>query len=108
MIDWEKCGPLKPHRVRFLSSDGRVHDVMRYELDQAREIDPDLRVLATSSEEWTQFCGQQKQIERDWNKRNMLTDSDLQMLRGMGVSFGKPLHWGQEEVGLYSLRGDED
>jgi hypothetical protein len=108
MIDWGKCIPLQPHRIRFLSSDGYVHDVMRYELDQAREIDPDLRVLAASPEEWIEFCQLQKQIERDWNKRKMLTDSDVKMLKSMGVSCGKPLHWGHEEVGLYSLRGEED
>jgi hypothetical protein len=108
MIDWGACQPLQPHRVRFLSSDGHVRDVMRYELDQAREVDPDLRVIAKTPEEWESFVCEQKFIDLEWSKRTFLTDGDVKFLKACGIVWGSPASW-MEEVGvpMRSTRGDE-
>ena len=108
MIVWERCPPLRSLRVRFLSSDGHVHDVKSSGLNDARKIDPELRVLATTPEEWIDFLVDQKLIERHWALRNIVTDVDTKMLQSMGIKWGRPAHWGEEPVNLYSLRGDEE
>jgi hypothetical protein len=107
MIDWGRCKPLQPHRVRFLSSDGHVHDVMHYELDQAREIDPDLRVVATTPEEWEHYVFEEYFAEHQWNKRKLLTIEDMKFLSACGIAWGKSISWHTERVDLYSLWGDE-
>jgi hypothetical protein len=108
MINWSECPPLQAHRIRFLSSDGHVRDVMRYELDQARDVDPDLRVIATTPEEWESFLFEQKFIDLEWNKRKMLTESDVKFLSSCGIAWGDAASWKDEAgVPMWSTRGDE-
>jgi predicted amidophosphoribosyltransferase len=39
---------------------------------------------------------------------HIVTEKDTQMLKAMGIAWGKPSNWAEEPVGLYSLRGDEE
>lgn len=85
-LSWQGI-QLRPGRIMFLASDHRLHSVPSESIWQAREIDPDLIVLADSPESWQAFLTEQSEIERTWNLRNTLTVADRQMLREVGVEW---------------------
>lgn len=86
MSDWEKIS-LGPGRAMFQDSQGGLHSVPLEHLDDAREIDDGLVVLATSPEEWRAFVQRQRFIEAQWALRNTFTGEDGRMLSAMGVAW---------------------
>jgi hypothetical protein len=77
---------LEAGRTIFMSSDHRFHSVPTRNLWQAREIDPDLIILADSPEGWQEFVREQIEIENQWANRNTVTDADQAMFASMGIS----------------------
>jgi hypothetical protein len=78
---------LEAGRTIFMSSDHRFHSVPTRNLWQAREIDPDLIVLADSPEGWREFLRGQAEIKRQWNLRHEFTGADRTMLESMGIAW---------------------
>jgi hypothetical protein len=74
-------------RTIFCASDDTLHSVPSEFLYQAREIDPDLIVLADSPHGWQEFVREQAEIERQWSLRQVLTTDDSEMLKSMGISW---------------------
>jgi hypothetical protein len=71
----------------FMDSNGGIHSVPLRFLRNARAIDPDLVVLATSPKEWRTFVERQLGVDQQWANRNTLTDYDREMLRQMGIAW---------------------
>jgi hypothetical protein len=91
MTDWRHLPDLEPGRALFLASDGCLHSVPLRFLRNARAIDPDLNVLATSPEQWRQFVAEQTEIDQQWANRNTVTEADRAMFASMGIAWNDPL-----------------
>lgn len=87
--NWQNV-ELGPGRTLFMASDFSLHSVPSEFLWQAREIDPDLVVLADSPEGWQEFVREQTEAERQWNLRQAFTTTDWRMLREMGIAWDEP------------------
>jgi hypothetical protein len=85
VINWRHLPVLEPGCAMFQDSRGGIHSVPLRFLRNARSVDPDLVVLATSPEQWQQFVGEQLEIEHQWNLRQMFTTADRQFLASVGV-----------------------
>jgi hypothetical protein len=86
VTDWANLPPLDPGCALFRASDNSLHSVPLRFLRNARAIDPDLVVLATSPEGWQQFVAKQLEIDQQWNLRQELTVDDRHMLAAMGIA----------------------
>jgi hypothetical protein len=75
----------------FMASDNSLHSVPLRFLRNARAIDPDLVVLATSPEEWRTFVAEQIEIEHQWANRDTFTEADQAMFASMGIAWNDPL-----------------
>jgi len=83
--NWQNV-ELGPGRTLFMASDFSLHSVPSEFLWQAREIDPDLIVLADSPEGWREFVREQNEIDQQWANRNAVTTTDQAMLKEMGIA----------------------
>jgi hypothetical protein len=74
----------------FQDSRGGIHSVPLRFLRNARSVDPDLVVLATSPEQWQQFVGEQLGVDQQWNLRQEFTAADRELLKAMGIAWNEP------------------
>jgi hypothetical protein len=91
VTDWANLPPLEPGCAMFMASDNSLHSVPLRFLRNARSIDPELVVLATSPEQWQQFVAERTEIEQQWANRNTVTDDDRELLRQMGIKWIDPM-----------------
>jgi hypothetical protein len=90
MTNWRHLPDLEPGCAMFRDSRGGIHSVPLRFLRNARAIDPDLTVLATSPEGWRAFVEQQLGVDQQWANRNTVTDDDRELLRQIGIAWHDP------------------
>jgi hypothetical protein len=102
----ESIPPMKPHRIRYIRND-KVYECMRYQEVDLEEYEG-IVIVAREPEEWESFVFEQKFIDSEWNKRKMLTESDVKLLSSCGIAWGEAASWKEEEgVPMWSMRGEE-